>query len=141
MTEQCLQEQERLSRTYRGRRADTTTEVLAMLLGSSGVHIDLHVEWLTLRVFARRCPRPDPRLWLGPALDPWSSVLHALANTELLGVTGVTVLEQTGPGEKFLEHVRAQLANGPVLLGPMRPSGIWERPRARYFRGDGHMCL
>lgn len=127
---------------YHGKQSDTIADVLLMAMEAVGVEDVPHADCLTTRPFSLRCSLDTPSLWLAPFPEPWDGLLMAL---HTLGVRNACRLVTMTPGEGLaadvLDTVKQWLQDGPVILGPLNRTRVWERIESRYYQGAAHFVL
>lgn len=127
---------------YYGKQLDTMADVLRMAMQVVGVEDVPHADCLTTRPFSLQCPLDTPSLWLAPFPDPWDGLLLAL---KILGIRNACRLVTMTPGEGMAANVLGKvehwLRDGPVILGPLNRTRIWDRVESRYYQGAAHFVL
>ena len=126
---------------YHGKQLDSTAAVLTMATEAIGIRIIPHLHCLTSRPFSLKCPLIVPDMWFAPFVSPLDGLITAL-NTLRVSYKFQAINLSTPPGTKYsfgtLNH---WLQNGPVILGPLDRTQLWDRMEARYYRGAAYFVL
>lgn len=128
--------------SYQGKQSDSMAAVLLMAMEAVGVKNVPHPNCLTTRPFNFICPLDIPQLWLAPFPNPLDGIWLALKilgiqhNCQMMPInsinTDTTVL---------LTTIEQWLKNGPVIVGPLDRTKIWDRIDSRYYRGTAHFIF
>src|SRR5262249_36955866 len=126
---------------YHGKQLDATAETLRMALDAVGTPALPHAECVTGRPFALRSPPGDPGRWLTPSLGPGEGLHPALA---VLGQRAWCLRYEPRCAVargRFLSAIAERLPAGPVIVGPLNRSSLWDRVETRYYPGAAHFVL
>lgn len=128
--------------TYWGKQLDSTAAALRIILSAACVPDVLHLDCLTTRPFACRCPKGDAGLWLAPLTEPWEGVLYVI---DALGLGSscrfLAIGAEREDADNFFSQVADWMDAGPVLLGPCDRYRLWDRVETRYYRGGAHFVV
>ncbi len=123
---------------YRGKSFDSLSSVLSMTIDSR-IKEQLHLECFTGRSFVWKCNPLDSRLWFVPFVDPVDGLLLALNMLRIKG-RKKTFTDSTS-SDTILSMIETWLRKGPVIVGPLDKSKLWNRIEEKYYLGSAYFLL
>lgn len=120
---------------YFGKQHDTIPAVIGMALPNINLKLS-HLDCLTARPFAWVFNSKKPKKILSPLEDPWSRLKNALS---ILGTeyNYEKIENKSLTNEKILKCL-SWVDQGPVIIGPLDRTEIWDRIESMYFSGDAY---
>lgn len=127
---------------YRGKEGDSINSVVRMSVRTTDGNPLLHHIWCaTSRPFARRYPIGEPPSWLAPYCDPWRGLNLAMQALGLVTRRWVVTGNRNAVIDQLNETVRGWIHDGPIILGPLDTTNLWNELRRHFYGGDSHFVL
>lgn len=121
---------------YFGKSRDTAAAALTMLVAAAGLPDPVHADCATGRPFAVQAPLSRPTSWLTPSVEPLAGLVNGL---RICGCPPDMLPMPSDPGarEGFWAAQAKWLAGGPVAIGPLSRSRLWDFLEDRYHAEGG----
>lgn len=127
---------------YYGKQNDCISAVLEMTLEHLGYPYVSHLDCLTTRPFGWIYCQNEPKKFVAPLKTPWEGIIDALNTLNVdYRSRSIEMNHDSHDINEILADMGLWLEKGPVIIGPVNKTMIWNRLPSIYYHGDAHYIL